>query len=332
MISVYVAIKSKKLNEDFCSSINKSDFANVKDYFFSIRDCRQKLAVRPPNILLLGLDLPDGYWVDFCEEVREKYPNVKILAITSYEEYTIFKNTLNSLTCGYISKDALPKVIVSAVKAVWQGHFFRYDKIDVQTEKEETGIDWHQTTIQQMIQKFKTDDNPQQIIEKMSQTVQCIEKERNALIKGMLTTEKDQIDPDLMDKYLTQLIEDMLIQGSPNWEIADALNLSIETIRLYRMEFILKITGKNSMIVAVKKDGKTIRLGRRESQLLRLIAAGYTSQEIASDVFCVDTETVKTMRKNLIQKFEAKNAMSMIISAMRMGLLKIEDIDGLISS
>ena len=331
MISVYVAIKSKKLNEDFCASINKSNTAKVKDTFFTLKDCRQKLAVRAPHILLLGLDLPDGYWVDFCMEIREKYPALKILAIISYDEYTIFKNALNSLTSGYISKDALPKVIVSAVNAVMEGIFFRYDKIDVQEEKEVSGPEWQQTAIQQLIQKIKTDDNPQQMIEKMSSMIESIENERRMMIQNLLTAEKDEMDPELIDKYLMQLIDNMLIKGRPNWEIAEMLNISIETVRLYRMEFILKISGKNSMLVSVKKDGQPIRLARRELQLLRLIAAGYTNQEIADDILYVHPETVKTLRKNLIQKFDAKNSMSMVIDAMRMGLLKIEDIDDLLS-
>ena len=332
MISVYVAIKSKKLNEDFCSSIDKSNFARVKDTFFTLKECRQKLAVRTPRILLLGLDLTDGYWVDFCREIQENYPDLKVLAVTSYEEYTIFKNALNSLTSGYISKDAVPKVIVSAIEAVMEGDFFRYDKIIVPAEKEKTDPEWLQTIIRQMINKITTDDNPYEMIEKLSLMFQAIEKERSMIVKNLLTAEKEDIDHERMDKYLMQLIENMLFHGHANWEIADTLNISVETVRLYRMEFILKITGKNSMLVAVKKEGEPIRLARRELQLLRLIAAGYTTQEIAEDILYVDTETVKTVRKNLIQKFEAKNAMSMVIDAMRMGLLKIEDIDELLPS
>ena len=333
MISVYVAIKSKKLNEEFCSSIDKSNTAKVTDTFYTLNDCKKKLSVRTPHILLLGLDLPDGYWADFCKETKEKYPDMKILAIASYEEYSVFKNALNNLTSGYISKDALPKVIVSAVNAVMNGEFFRYDRLDVPVEfTEETELEWQQTAIQKMIQKIKTDDNPHETIEKMSQMIYAIEKERTMMIKNMLTAEKDNIDNEHIDKYLMQLIENMLIQGCPNWEIADTLNINIETVRLYRMELILKLSGKNSMILAVKKHGETIKLARRELQLLRLIAAGYTNQEIADDILYVDIETVKTVRKNLIQKFEAKNAMSMVIDAMRMGLLKIEDIDDLLSS
>jgi len=304
----------------------------VTDTFFTLKECRKKLSVRTPHILLLGLDLPDGYWVDFCKEVQETYPAVKILAITSYDEYTIFKNVLNSFTAGYLSKDAMPKVIITAIDAVIEGEFFRYDKIAVPVESTEPTPDWLQSMVQPIIQKIKIGDNTHEKIEKMSLMIQSIEKERSLMIKNLLTAEREEADDDRLNKYLTLVIENLLTNGYPNWEIADILNVDIETVRLYRMEFILKLTGINSMLLAIKKDGGTIRLGRREQQLLRLIAAGYTNQEIADNILYVDIETVKTLRKNLIQKFEAKNAMSMVIDAIRIGLLKIEDLDEMLPS
>lgn len=330
MISAYVTVRSKKLNEDFCSSIDKSTFAKVADLFYTQRDCRKKLSVRTPDILLLGLDLPDGYWVDFCTEIRKKYPAMKVLAITSYDEYTVFKNSLNSLTSGYISKDALPKVIVSAVHAVMEGNFFRYDKIVVPAERDEPEQEWLKAVVRQMIGKIQKDDNHRETIERLSMVIQATEKVRRTMIQNLITKEKYDTDDNWVDRYLKQLIENMLIKGSPNWEIAEALNVSIETVRLYRMEFIRQLSGQNTMILAVK-DGETIRLGRREQQLLRLIAAGYTNQEIADDILYVDIETVKTLRKNLILKFETKNTMTMVISALRKGLLNLEDIDDLLS-
>ena len=330
MISAYVTIRSKKLNEDFCSSINKSAFAKVADLFYTQRDCRKKLSVRTPDILLLGLDLPDGYWVDFCTEIRKKYPAIKVLAITSYDEYTVFKNSLNSLTSGYISKDALPKVIVSAIHAVMEGNFFRYDKIVVPAEKDEPEPEWLKNVVRQMIGKIQNDDSHRETIEKLSMVIQATEKVRRTMIQNLITNEKYDTDDNWTDRYLKQLIENMLIKGSPNWEIAEVLNVSIETVRLYRMEFIRQLSGQNTMILAVR-DGETVRLGRREQQLLRLIAAGYTNQEIADDILYVDIETVKTLRKNLILKFETKNTMTMVISALRKGLLNLEEIDDLLS-
>ena len=328
MISVYVAIKSKKLSDEFCSSIDKSDFAKVTDVFYTLKDCREKLAVhRTPHILFLGLDLQDGYWIDFCKEIREKYPDLKILAITSYDEYCVFKNSLNHLTSGYISKDAFPKVIVSAINAIMEGNFFRYDKIVVPTGSEGPDLEWLQ--IQQMVKKIESNDNHQEMIDKLSSVIDATEKLRRKMIKNLLADKKDDLEPDCVDKYLKLIVENLLFMGHPNWDIADMLNVSIETVRLYRMDFILRLSGQHSMIMAVKNDGDSIRLGRREQQMLRLIAAGFTNQDIAENILYKDIETIKSERKSLIQKFGTKNTMTMVISALRMGFLKLEDIDEL---
>jgi len=329
MISVYITVKSKKLRDDFCSSIDKSDSVKVADTFDTLRECRKKLSISLPDILLLGLDLPDGYWIDFCTEMREKYPALKILAITSYEEYTIFKNSLNSLTSGFISKDALPKVIVAAIHEVMEGNFFRYDKIVAPEKEEEVYPEWLQTMIRKMIEELKKESDHREMIEKLSLMIHAIENEQRMIIKNLMMDEKDNLNPNIVGRYLKLLIENLLTKGYTNWEIADMLHISIETVRLFRMEFVLRLSGKNSMVLAVKKDGEPINLARREHQLLRLIATGYTNQEIADKILYVDIETVKTLRKNLIQKFEAKNSMSMVINALRMGMLKIEDLDDL---
>ena len=329
MISVYITVKSKKLRDDFWTSIEKSNTVKVTDTFDTLKECRKKLSVSLPDILLLGLDLPDGYWIDFCTEMREKYPALKILAITSYDEYTIFKNPLNQFTSGFISKDALPKVIVSAIHEVMEDKFFRYDKNVAPEKEEEPDPEWLQTIIREMTQEIKKESDHHVMIEKWSLVIQAIEKEHRMMIKNLMMNEKDDLDSNTVDRYLTLLIENMLTNGYSNWEIADMLNVSIETVRLYRMEFVLRLSGKNSMVLAVKKDGQPIKLARREHQLLRLIAAGYTNQEIADNILYIDIETVKTLRKNLIQKFETKNAISMVINALRMGLLKLEDLDEL---
>ena len=123
----------------------------------------------------------------------------------------------------------------------------------------------------------------------------------------------------------------MLIRGHSNWDIADMLNIRIEVVRLYRLEMILNLRGQNSMVYAVKKDGGMVELTRREGKLLRLIAAGYTNKEIAEKFFFRNIETVKSTRKILIERLGQKNSMTMVINSLRTGLIKMEDIDELLS-
>lgn len=61
-------------------------------------------------------------------------------------------------------------------------------------------------------------------------------------------------------------------------------------------------------------------LTRREKEVLELIASGMTNQEIANQLF-VSFTTVETHRKNLLEKFNAKNVASMINFASKKGFL-----------
>jgi len=61
-------------------------------------------------------------------------------------------------------------------------------------------------------------------------------------------------------------------------------------------------------------------LTRREKEVLALIAAGNTNQEIANKIF-VSVTTVETHRKNLLQKFDARNVASLVNLAAQKGFL-----------
>jgi DNA-binding CsgD family transcriptional regulator len=55
-------------------------------------------------------------------------------------------------------------------------------------------------------------------------------------------------------------------------------------------------------------------------EVLRLIAEGYTNQEIADQLF-ISAWTVDTHRKNLLLKFEARNTASLVKIAVSKGLI-----------
>ena len=61
-------------------------------------------------------------------------------------------------------------------------------------------------------------------------------------------------------------------------------------------------------------------LTKREQEVLELIAQGKTNKDIAEQLF-VSSTTVDTHRKNLLQKFDAKNTASLIMLAGKAGLL-----------
>jgi two-component system, NarL family, nitrate/nitrite response regulator NarL len=59
---------------------------------------------------------------------------------------------------------------------------------------------------------------------------------------------------------------------------------------------------------------------RRESEILRLIADGFTNQEIADKLF-ISSSTVDSHRKNLLIKFDAKNTAALVKTAIEKGII-----------
>jgi len=63
------------------------------------------------------------------------------------------------------------------------------------------------------------------------------------------------------------------------------------------------------------------RLGDREKQVLKLIAEGYTSRQIA-DTLCLSIKTVMTHRTNLMEKLGFHNRAELIKYAIRKGIVR----------
>jgi two-component system response regulator NreC len=72
--------------------------------------------------------------------------------------------------------------------------------------------------------------------------------------------------------------------------------------------------------------GKAKILSRRELQVLRLVARGYTSAEIAKQIF-VGVKTIETYRSRLAEKLGLRTRSDVIRFAVQMGLLTPETLE-----
>ncbi|MET4105608.1 response regulator transcription factor [Hymenobacter sp. UYP22] len=70
-----------------------------------------------------------------------------------------------------------------------------------------------------------------------------------------------------------------------------------------------------------KRPDAAVELSGRELEVLRLIAEGFTNQEIADQLF-TSKRTIETHRQNIIEKTQAKNTAALIRYAMTQGLIE----------
>ena len=328
MITVFIADKSIKLTDGLCVTFDNSGIDIKYQVFNTFKQIQDEMDYHEPDILLLGFDLGKEKAADFCAKVFQKHPYTRILLLIKDEKiYDVNKMEKNGVS-GYILKTAVPGEVIASIEKVMEGKDVVCGKTLPSQVSEETP-EWLLSFYKELPKFIGDNCNPAEMIEKFSLIIKFLNNSRQFLIQNMIDIKERHLNADAMHKYLTTLIDPLLIEGYTNWEIARILNIEVETIRIYRLSLISRIGEKNSMNYFKKKTGEIVELTSRELQLLRLIAAGYTNDEIAEKLY-LSVESIKTNRRDLIIKVGAKNTMSMVIEALRKGLIKIDDIDNLL--
>jgi DNA-binding CsgD family transcriptional regulator len=80
------------------------------------------------------------------------------------------------------------------------------------------------------------------------------------------------------------------------------------------------IMGKNPV---KPQRGFQVELTSREKEVLQLICAERTTQEIAEQLF-ISSRTVEGHRNNLLSKLGCRNTAGLVVYAVQSGLVKIE--------
>jgi DNA-binding NarL/FixJ family response regulator len=75
-----------------------------------------------------------------------------------------------------------------------------------------------------------------------------------------------------------------------------------------------------NLLLRTKRNEEVIWLSNREKEILKYIAEGYTTKEIADKIFR-DAETIKTYRSNLLIKLDAKNTAELVKKGYEMKLI-----------
>ena len=120
LIDVYIADDHQMVCEGLSELINNSGKAHVSRTFNTLEACRLALQERRPDVLLLDLSMPDGDGVAFCQQIVGQYPNVRVVAVTIHDEYSMIQRMMECGAHGYVLKNSPVDELIEAIVCVWQ--------------------------------------------------------------------------------------------------------------------------------------------------------------------------------------------------------------------
>ena len=182
MIKVHITEDHKMVAEGLQKSINGSGIATVTGVSYNLAESRRMLAIDIPDVLLLDLSLPDGSGIDFCSEVQIKHPKIKILVLTSHDEYSVARRVMDSGASGYILKKSLSEEVISGIETVMKGETFLCDEIDALMKKEANNTIWLTRREKDLLKLIVDGYTNQEAADELYLSVETIKSYRKKLI------------------------------------------------------------------------------------------------------------------------------------------------------
>ena len=86
--------------------------------------CMAYLHQQQPDVILMDISLPDKSGIDLCKEVKEKYPSVFILGLSTFSQESFITKMMENGASGYVLKNATKEELLEAIQTVMKGKLF----------------------------------------------------------------------------------------------------------------------------------------------------------------------------------------------------------------
>ena len=135
MIKILIVDDHPLIAQSLTSIINESKIGEVAAIASTAKQCLDLVSTKHFDLVLLDINLPDGNGLDICKSITEKYPQLKVLAITSFTEYTIIRKMMENGASGYILKNSMPEEVIEGIETVIKGETFLCHEVDLLMKK-----------------------------------------------------------------------------------------------------------------------------------------------------------------------------------------------------
>ena len=87
----------------------------------SVVEAVRRVGYESPDVVVMDVRLPDGSGVEACREIRSRWPNVKVLMLTSYADEEALMSAIVAGASGYVLKRIDSHDLVTNLRRVAAG-------------------------------------------------------------------------------------------------------------------------------------------------------------------------------------------------------------------
>jgi DNA-binding NarL/FixJ family response regulator len=99
--------------------------------------CLSFLQHQLPDIILMDISMPDKSGIDLCKEVKEKYPSVFIIGLSTFNQQSFIQKMMDNGASGYVLKNATQEELMEAIELVAKGKTYLSNEVSKVLRKQD---------------------------------------------------------------------------------------------------------------------------------------------------------------------------------------------------
>lgn len=99
--------------------------------------CLSFLQHQLPDVILMDISMPDKSGIDLCKEVKEKYPSVFIVGLSTFNQQSFIQKMIENGASGYVLKNATQEELTEAIELVAKGKTYLSDEVSQVLRKQD---------------------------------------------------------------------------------------------------------------------------------------------------------------------------------------------------
>lgn len=84
-------------------------------------DCLDAISGKQPDVLFLDINLPEMSGIELCREIKQRYPKIHIVGLSSFNQLSYIQKMMDNLASGYLLKNATADELMEAISIVMSG-------------------------------------------------------------------------------------------------------------------------------------------------------------------------------------------------------------------
>jgi DNA-binding NarL/FixJ family response regulator len=124
MIRVYIVDDHYIVTEGLKTLLQNEKDIEVMGHAMSAEACLQYFILNTADIILMDINMPGKDGIQLCKEIKTLYPDVMVLALSTYNQDSYIRQMMDNGASGYILKNTDKEELLEAIHAIYRGKIF----------------------------------------------------------------------------------------------------------------------------------------------------------------------------------------------------------------